>query len=330
MENNVLCYVQRSLITKWKRLVLTRDKLLFVYGSCDDHVFAKRLKNGGVLWVIASIPNHPPELVARLDVEMVRRWNDPELDIDPRFLQKFRYRWIAKGRDNSEFYGHNNAESALLQLAFRPQEGDPWKIDEGATKWRGDYGSKKLRSPRYICEAGEYENGIVSPGNQPFLDLQEKKSRAVFLSWKWRDNTKTFMRSLADELVIQGFMPWLDLFALPWSRDIEKREKDKPKLERLLKYGYEQAAAIVAIDSEHYGTRTNSRKRKDQQNRNWTKREWQGKLAKNDKIKKIICRPEGHKPSELLQGLENTLPFYNQPPAEFARELRKWFDENMD
>jgi hypothetical protein len=138
------------------------------------------------------------------------------------------------------------------------------------------------------------------------------------------------MRLLADELVSQGFMPWLDLFAMPWSRDIEQREKDKPKLDKLLKYGYQQAAAIVAIDSKNYGTITKPPKNKDQKNQNWTKREWKGELAKNDKIKKIIYRPKGHTPSKLLQGLEKKLPFFNQAPAEFAHELRKWFDENMD
>ena len=59
MENHVLSYVKRPLITKWKRLVLTRDVPVFAYGSNDDHVFAKRLKNGGTLWIIASIPNRP-------------------------------------------------------------------------------------------------------------------------------------------------------------------------------------------------------------------------------------------------------------------------------
>ena len=97
------------------------------------------------------------------------------------------------------------------------------------------------------------------------------------------------MRSLAYELVAQGFMPWLDLLAMPWSRDLDQREQDKPKLNRLLKYGYQKAAALVAIDSEHYGTAT-----KDYPN--WTKREWKGKLAKNKGIKKIVFRPEGHKP----------------------------------
>jgi len=330
MENNVLCFVQRSLITKWKRLVLTRDEPLFVYGSKDSHVFAKRLENGGNLWVIASIPNSPPELVAYINVKKVRKKNYFEKDSKiSGLIREFPQKWIAIGKKGSEFFGHNNAESALLQLAFRPQEGNPWKIDEGATKWLARYGSDKLRSPRYICEAGEFDNGVVSPGNQPLLDLQQKKSRAIFLSWKWHDNEKAFMRLLADELVAQGFMPWLDLFAMPWTRDVEKREKDKPKLENLLKYGYKQAVAIVAIDSEHYGTRTKTNTKKKRKNKNWTKREWMGELEKNDKIKKIIYRPEGYKPSELLHGLEKKLPFYNQPPAEFARELRKWFDRNV-
>jgi hypothetical protein len=322
MENNVLCYVQRSLITKWKRLVLTHDEPLFVYGSDDDHVFATRLKDGGILWVIASTPGGSPELVARLDVEMVRERGNPELDINPRFLRKFEYKWIAKGKDNSEFFGHNNAEKALLQLAFGPKNGEPWKIEEGATQWQGKYGSK-LQSPRYICETGELEKGLISLGNLPLLDLQKKKSRAVFLSWKWRDNTKNFMRSLASELVAEGFMPWLDLLAMPWSQHIEQREKDKPKLEKLLKYGYQHSAAIIAIDSENYGTPT-------EEFPNWTKREWEGELAKNIKIKKLVYRPKGNKKSKLIQKSGDGLPVFEQPQAEFACGFRKWFDENLD
>ena len=321
MRNHVLCYVKRSLITKWKRLILTRDDPLFVYGSDDKRVFASRLKDGGVLWVIASIPGRPPELVARLDIEMVRERGHPELGIDPRFLREFQYDWIAKGKDSSEFFGHNNAENALLQSAFRPKNGKPWKIDQGASHWQGKYG-RKLQSPRFICEEGEFEGGLVSYGCKPFLDLQKKKSRAIFLSWKWRDNNKAFMRALAYELVAQGFMPWLDLLAMPWSQELSNREAEKPKLGRLLKYGYRQAAAVITIDSEHYGTPTGNYP-------NWTKREWVGTLAEENKPKKIVYRPEGHKPSQLIQNSADEFPVLNQTPAEFARELRVWFDENL-
>lgn len=321
MENHVLCYVKRSLITKWKRLILTRDSPLFVYGSNDDRVFAARLRNGGILWVIASIPSRPPELVARLDVEFVRKRDDPELGINPHFCQEFPFKWLAKGKSSSEFFGHNNAESALLQSVFQPKNGKPWKIDEVADQWQGKFG-QKLQSPRLICEAGIFEEGIVSSGSQPFYDLQMKKRRAIFLSWKWRDNTKKFMRELAYELVVQGFMPWLDLLAMPWSLELSNREEEKPKLGRLLKYGYRQAAAVVAIDSENYGTATDNYP-------NWTKREWDGKLATGEKPK-VVYRPRGQKPSKLIQNSKDEFPVFDQVPAQFAKKLRDWFDENID
>ena len=115
-------------------------------------------------------------------------------------------------------------------------------------------------------------------------------------------------------------MPWLDLLAMPWSQKISNIETEKPKLTRLLKYGYQQAAAVIAIDSEHYGTAT-------EDNPNWTKREWDGKLAEKKKPK-IVYRPEGYKLSRLIQNSTDKFPVFNQPPAEFARELRVWFDEN--
>ena len=254
---------------------------------------------------------------------MVRKRDDPELGINPRLLQAYNYDWIAKGKSSSEFFGHNDATKALLQTAFRPQKGVPWKIDVSATKWQSNFGNK-LQSPRFICEAGEFENGIISQGRQPFIDLQEKKSRAVFLSWKWRDNTEKLLRELAYELVAQGFMPWLDLLAMPWSHEIGQREKEKPKLARLLKYGYRQATALIAIDSWKYGTATKKGKP------NWTKREWDGKLDPEHEVKKIIYHPEGRRPSKLLRNKKDEVPFFNQHPAKFARELRVWFDVNME
>lgn len=328
MENHVLCYVKRSLITKWKRLVLTRDEPLFVYASNDKGLFRSRLKNGGVLWIISSIPNRPPELVARLNIfevknrdKLVDEVTNSDIHLS-NFLQEFPYKWVAFGKEGSQFFGHNNAETALLRSAFRAKLGNPWKIDESATKWQSNFGNK-FQSPRFICEEGKFENGVISSGSQPFLGLEKKKSRAIFLSWKWRDNTKKFMRELAYVLVAQGFMPWLDILAMPWSHEIGQREKEKPKLTRLLKYGYQQAATFIAIDSWNYGTATKEGKP------NWTKREWDGKLADGHSVKKIIYRPQGRRPSKLLRSLNNEIPVFRHSPAEFARELRVWFDENI-
>ena len=115
------------------------------------------------------------------------------------------------------------------------------------------------------------------------------------------------MRELAYELVKQGFMPWLDLLAMPWSHEISQREKEKPKLTRLLKYGYQQAVALIAIDSWNYGTATKEGKP------NWTKREWDGKLDSEHEVERIIYRPQGRRPSKLLRNENDKFLFFTKP-----------------
>ena len=112
MGNHVVTYVQRKRVTDWKRLVLTHDEPAFVYGSNDERVFVKQLENGGTLWVVSSIPERSPELVARLSVQAVARRDDPGLQalgVGKRLLRHFaEFKWIAVGGDDSEFDLRNN------------------------------------------------------------------------------------------------------------------------------------------------------------------------------------------------------------------------------
>ena len=187
MENHVLCYVKRPLITKWKRLVLTRDEPLFVYASNDKGLFRSRLKKGGVLWVISSIPNRPPELVARLNIKKVRNRDklvNEAADFDihlSNFLQEFPFKWVAFGKEGSKFFGHNNAETALLQSAFRAEHGNPWKIDEGATQWQSKFGNK-LQAPRFICEAGRIRKWNDFPWQSTCSLIYKRKNPGLSFS----------------------------------------------------------------------------------------------------------------------------------------------------
>jgi hypothetical protein len=129
------------------------------------------------------------------------------------------------------------------------------------------------------------------------------------------------MRSLAYELAALDLMPWLDLLAMPWSREIGNREREKPKLQRLLEYGYRHSIAIVAVDSENYGTPTG-------RNPNWTQREWLGDLAPDKKLKKIQYLQEDTAPSTLIKDAKVDLSILNKTPAEAARRIKDWFDES--
>jgi len=46
--------------------------------------------------------------------------------------------------------------------------------------------------------------------------------------------------------------------------------------------------------------------------------------------KKIVYRPKGHESSELIRNSKEEFPVFDQSPAEFAKELNKWFEEYLD
>ena len=71
VQSQYISYVQTKRITDWKRLVITKGKLTFLYGSNDPNVFAKITTNS-ILWVIESQPQRPPSLVAKLEIKEIK------------------------------------------------------------------------------------------------------------------------------------------------------------------------------------------------------------------------------------------------------------------
>lgn len=286
MASQVLCYVQRKLITDWKRLVLKQDPPVFIYGSNDDGVFSNRLTKDSILWIVSSIPGRNPELVARLELDGVWKTNDPELGICNDLLKHFqKFRWIAKGTEKSRFFGHNDAGPALIQTVFEYKSGSTWTLNNQATRWISKYGSRFQR-PALIHIPSEEEQYGKLKDNNPLEKHSNSSLKCVFISWKWMDNIRTVPLSLAYALAKKGIMVWLDLLALPKAQASEKINKDKPILERLLKYGYEQCICILAIDSQNYGTRSQNR------DSNWTLQEWNGKLSSGRRPLRIWYHPD--------------------------------------
>jgi hypothetical protein len=322
MENHVVCYVQRNRVTDWKRLVITHDEPAFLYGSNDERVFAKQLAGGGTLWVISSIPERPPELVALLSVKTVARRDDPRLaalGVSKRLLRHFaEFKWIAVGGDDSEFFGHNTAGSALLRTVFESTSGDPWVLSRGARKWRGQYGMK-LQRPTKVSTAGLgcQENGVAA-----LRELAATSKRSVFISWKWCDNPKQLVRSLAYALAENGFMPWLDLLTLPRARALKKVQADEEKLESLLRYGYRRCFGVIGVETANYGTQS------DGSDKNWTLREWEGKLAREGGVARIVYRPKGATGCGVMPHADLWLSSAHPPRA--AKELRNWLDSRPE
>lgn len=285
METHVVCYVTRNKITDWKRLVLTHETPSFIYGSNDERVFVNHLKDGGMLWVISSIPGRPPELVARLKVKAVLSINDPKIldfGVTISFLCHFSaYKWIAIGEKDSVFFGHNNAGTTLLNTVFETTKGDPILLDKDATSWSAAMG-KKLQRPTKLYNKGFAH---IEYGKSALNELASTKDHSIFISWKWSDYSKDNISTLAYSLADNGFMVWLDLLALPRAKALKKIQKDKKKLESLLKYGYQQCIGIIAVDSENYGHCSKKSER------NWTLREWQGELDPDKKMVRILFQP---------------------------------------
>lgn len=315
---SVVAYVQRALVTDWKRLVLYKRRPTFLYGSNDGQIFAPKLRQGGTLWIVSSLPGRSPALVARLEVTKVRERTDPALGLDPGLLRHFReWKWIAKATSDSEFFGHNDAARALLETVYERPSGRLWKPAGHRRKWRGSDGLKFLR-PALVAEKGKTAGGIVAPGVKPFETLAGSRERSVFVSWKWSDNSRETVLRLAHALADEGCMPWLDVLALPRARALRKVERDAPKLERLLRYGYRRCAVVLAISSPNYGTRSPG------SDRNWTRREWVGSVARGACPQRLVYRPSRRTRPVVLS--DCSLRIEERGPVQAARYVRALFD----
>jgi hypothetical protein len=304
MSKQVVCYVQRQRITDWKRKVLTRSDSAFIYGSNDRNVFAK-LRSGDVLWIVAPVPQRPPEIVARLNVEVVAQRDDPRLGVSEKLLGKFpKWAWIAHGGEGSKFYGHNSAERAFMQSEFLTPTGKRWHLGEKSSCWKSAYG-QRFQGPVEICP----------PGAELFEQIAE--APAIFISWKWRDNRKRLIRALAFALADQGFAVWLDKLAMPASESLQRLVNFPEALEMLLQDGYQHSAILLAIGSPRYGTPT------FENSPNWTLNEWNGALGPQHPIQRRIFRPAYSKGSSALDKKE--LYLQSSDPLEAAIELRNWF-----
>ena len=314
MPIQAVAYVQRKRITDWKRLVLTHPTPAFIYGSNDDRVFRK-LPKGAVLWIISSIPRSSPELVAKLQVDKVRCRQCPDLGISKELLRHFKeFRWIAKCTSNSKFFGHNDAGPTLLKTVFESSTGKAWRLADNKTQWKSEYGLRlqrptKLKIPKtHIRKKGrQYQSQLEK--------LADREKQSIFISWKWKDHPERLPHFLARELAINKFMVWLDHLALPDSRALKCVQKDKDKLEQLLRYGYKQCAYLIAIESKDYGMQS------PKSEKNWTLREWKGTIAPRKKLKRICFRPEGSNKSSHIS--PNIQRFEANEPKAVVKEFCK-------
>jgi hypothetical protein len=248
-----------------------------------------------------------------------------DLDVDPELIAYYLEDIIAVGDSaQSKFFGHNNAEKAVLDLALQRKEGLQCLRDL-SDQWCSDFG-QRFRRPVVIAEAGATQGRIVSPGVGPLKRLEEAAAKTVFISYKWDDIKKLgrqrFVLKFARELASAGIMVWMDRLTLPGyapKGEHSETEEDK-KLERLLKYGYKHSVAVLALGTKNYGQQTTTSRK------NWTLREWTGEVAPGKKIKRVVL-PLSKTLSSCLDGYDR-LPFGSEPSSA-AFDLKSWMEEQF-
>ena len=171
----------------------------------------------------------------------------------------------------------------------------------------------KLQRPTKVSNAGldSQEHGIAT-----LKELAATSTRSVFISWKWCDNIKEWVKSLAYALAENGFMPWLDLLALPRARALKKVQEDEEKLERLLRYGYQRCLGVIGVESANYGIQS------DGSDKNWTLREWEGALVPERPLARIVYRQKGATRCGVMPRADVWLSCAH--PHSAAKELRNW------
>lgn len=284
MKSQYLSYVQTKRITDWKRLVITKGNLIFLYGSNDSKIFAK-IPSNSILWIIESHPQRPPSLVAKLNVASIQLLEEV-LDTDPEKFRHYKeFKWIALCKKTSVFFGYNNVENELSNLYFENSIGIQWKLGNQAF-WSSDFG-RKLQGTKRISNSAYAKNPV-------FNKYVQHEKPSIFMSWKWKDTSYEWIKELAYKLSDAGYIIWLDILVLPRSKALNIVASDSKKLEKLLKYGYSHSEYLLAIDSANYGIKSrNSQK-------NWTLREWNGKLAAKNIFKKILVKSSSKKKSPFM------------------------------
>ena len=310
LTRDVLCYVQRRRISDWKRQVFREEKPLFMFGSNDRRVFA-RIQPGDRLWIVTARGDGLLSLTARIIVDRAGPFGDPALGIPDHRMHPFReWKWMVRGAGGSEFYGHNDASDALLGTVFSSASGRPRMLAPEGGPWKSTLGNR-LQGPALICPAGIPFGGIASPGSAHLEALAARKKCSVFISYKWQDQNRAAVRTLADALSRAGLMPWLDQLALPRARVSARISQDEPTLRRLLHYGYGQCPLLLGLYSPHYGVQTGTHAG------SWSGREWRNDLGAPSPKIKVLYNPDRLEPSTLVadRNAELTQPGFDAMAA---------------
>jgi len=324
MSTHLLAYVQWSIISRWKRLVLKYacdGEPIFVYGSNDDRQFDRFARDGAVLWIVASHRDYPPTLVAQL--KSIERIDESrQSTIPPGLLSDLkplghgkRYRFTVRGAQGSRFYGHNDVLPVLNELTLLGNDGKT--VKDADEEWIPRKHGNMLQRPHRIEDASLLN-----------IFAGKLKRQTVFISWKHCDvkgrkhenlRKRNYVKEFARELNKDEVAVWLDEFALP---NYRPRTADDNLMKLLLRQGLKQSRVVIAVASDQYGCMTAG------STTNWTKQEWQSKLKRfraalfTSDAQQAKQDSEGNGTAVNLESAELTL---SGKPSSAASKFLDWF-----
>ena len=104
---------------------------------------------------------------------------------------------------------------------------------------------------------------------------------------------------------------------MPASESLRRLANFPEALEILLQDGYQHSSVLLAIESKHYGTKS------DQSAKNWTLDEWNGVYDTDRKLLRVAYRPSYAKETPVIA--ENDLHLESIEVEDAARKLKDWF-----
>lgn len=241
------------------------DVLRYIFR--DVGAWKKFAEKDTTLWVVGlSIEGHPTlEAVIKIEETYFREIDGEE------------YRGVVGQKPSSRFFGLNDAEKAMSQIAFHPASGKTWRLapTQPENAWSSQHG-RRLQNPMRIAQPGlRVGDDFISVGVDPLVELANSaRKRSVFISYKYDDldeqRAREFLDQLAVELTKKKITVWLDRVALVGTGGQKIKQESNTTLTGLLMQGLRQCPVVLGIWSRHYGTPSRI------DGKNWTRTEWSG------------------------------------------------------
>jgi hypothetical protein len=322
---NLLVYVKWSVVQKWKteaRPVIesSREKwgpqLPYVYAS-GNNTFKRYVRPRTVIWVV-TCPEYgtyrlPPTLVACLHVQdAVPRDGGESGEPDPRIPEwyRFKWSWVAIAcPECSTYLPVNNAFDRLKRLRSLNVKNEKSPIlDElnlPGSSGPYTYAPHQLRFVKRLANEGT--SGLIAHAREV------EGRRTIFVSYCRRDRPPEFAGHLVEELMREGFAPWLDMKAVPARVSTGEVRLEPGILDKVLEDGIRQARTFVAIVGADYLEST------------YAMKEWQVAVDRSDADPEAICLQVSLAGHRLEWDGPDAIPATT--PTQTAKRIRELVEE---